>query len=171
MTLVLLSFLFLLLSSFASACDRCSRTSKATYTSQPFSGSCGYGPCALNFNGGLLAGGPASLSKHGAGCGTCFKVRCKEPGLCRREGTRVMLTELQGNKDDFVLNRDAYVAMANKGMSQNLLKLGVVDIDYKRVPCDFKYKHCYTSRQIQQQAILFGLHGLISRWPNRDHRN
>lgn len=44
-----------------------------------------------------------------------------------------MLTELQGdNRADFVLNRNAYVAMAHKGMSQSLVNLGIVDIEYKR---------------------------------------
>ncbi|KNA14564.1 hypothetical protein SOVF_106480 [Spinacia oleracea] len=141
MTFIVLNFLFVLLSS-ASACDRCLHQSKATYTSKISSGACGYESLAMGFNGGMLAGGLPSLFKQGAGCGACFKVRCKNAGLCRSEGTRVMLTELQGdNRADFVLNRNAYVAMAHKGMSQSLVNLGIVDIEYKRVPCDNKSKN------------------------------
>ncbi|KMT01284.1 hypothetical protein BVRB_9g213010 [Beta vulgaris subsp. vulgaris] len=139
MALIVLSFLFILLSS-ASACDRCLHQSKATYTGSLFtSGSCGYGPLALNFNGGLLAAGQPSLYKEGAGCGACFKVRCKHPGLCRSQGTTVMLADSHGDSSrDFVLNKKAMITMANKGHSENLLKLGVVDIEYKRVPCYYR---------------------------------
>ncbi|KVH99608.1 hypothetical protein Ccrd_022156 [Cynara cardunculus var. scolymus] len=33
------------------------------------------------------------------------------------------------------------MAMGNKGMGQNLLKLGVANVEYKRIPCDYKGKN------------------------------
>ncbi|KMT01281.1 hypothetical protein BVRB_9g212980 [Beta vulgaris subsp. vulgaris] len=142
MSFTLISFLFILVSSASAQCDRCLHKSKATYTSQIYSGGCGYGPLAWNFDGGLLGSGLPSLFQKGAGCGACFKVRCKNSALCREEGTPIILTDSQGdNRTDFVLNKDAFSAMANYGMSENLLNLGIVDIEYKRVPCAYYRKN------------------------------
>ncbi|XP_021753553.1 expansin-like A1 [Chenopodium quinoa] len=77
MAFIVLSFLFMILVSSASACGRCVHKSNATYTSLISSGSCGYDPLALGFNGGLLAGALPSLFKQGAGCGACFEISSK----------------------------------------------------------------------------------------------
>lgn len=62
-----------------------------------------------------------------------MQVRCKNQALCTKEGTKVVLTDLNhNNKTDFVLSSRAFTAMAQKGMSQQILKLGIVDIEYKR---------------------------------------
>ncbi|KAE8727206.1 Expansin-like A1 [Hibiscus syriacus] len=129
-----LSFLFLLLSSSSSAsdsaCDSCLHQSKAAHFSKVSAlsaGACGYGSLALGLSGGHLAAGVPSLYKEGAGCGACFKIRCKNPTLCSSAGTRVTLTDLNhNNKTDFVLSSRAFMAMANKGMGQKILKLGIV---------------------------------------------
>ncbi|TKY67789.1 Expansin A1 [Spatholobus suberectus] len=141
MAFFLCFFLFLLASS-ATACDRCVHQSKAAYFSKASalsSGACGYGSLALGFSGGQLAASVASLFKDGAGCGACFQIRCKNPTLCNKAGTRVVLTDLNhNNQTDFVLSSRAFAAMAQKGMGQQILKLGIVDIEYKRVPCEYK---------------------------------
>lgn len=136
-----LCFLFFLIYS-ATACDRCVHQSKAAYFSQSSSlskGACGYGSLAPGFNGGHIAGGIPSLYKGGAGCGACFQIRCKNTGLCSRGGTRVILTDLNhDNQTDLVLSSKAFMAMANKGMGPDVLKLGIADVEYKRVPCEYK---------------------------------
>lgn len=136
-----LCFLIFLFSS-ATACDRCVHQTKVAYFSKASalsSGACGYGSLALGFNGGQLAAGVPSLYKDGAGCGACFQLRCKNPTLCSSKGTRVILTDLNhNNQTDFVISSRAFMALANQGKDQDILKLGVVDVEYKRVPCEYK---------------------------------
>ncbi|GMI74440.1 EXPANSIN L1, expansin-like A1 [Hibiscus trionum] len=136
-------FLLLLLSS-ATACDRCVHRSKATFVNSVealSSGACGYGSLALGLGGGFLAGSGSPLFKNGAGCGACFKIRCKNPNLCRGTGTKVTLTDRSyGTQTDFVLSSKAFMAMANKGKEQDILKAGTVDVEYKRIPCEYKNK-------------------------------
>ncbi|KAK1427019.1 hypothetical protein QVD17_15701 [Tagetes erecta] len=143
-------FLFLLISTFtianaANACDRCLHQTKVAFFSTPnslSSGACGYGSLATTFYGTHLAAAVPSIYKSGSGCGACFQMRCKDSKVCSKEGTQVIVTDLnKNNETDFVVSGRAFKAMANKGMANNLLKLGVVDVEYKRVPCDFKGKN------------------------------
>jgi hypothetical protein len=137
-----LSLIFLFLFSSATACDRCVHKSKAAYFSKDSalsSGACGYGSLAIGFNGGHLAAAVPSIYKTGAGCGACFQIRCKNPRVCSSKGTKVIVTDMNyNNKTDFVLSSRAFREMANQGKDQDLLKLGIVDVEYKRVPCDYK---------------------------------
>lgn len=137
-----LCFLLSLVISSATACDRCVHQSKAAYfnkASSLSSGACGYGSLAVGFNSGFLAAAIPSLYKDGAGCGACFQIRCKNANLCTKGGTRVIVTDLNhSNKTDFVLSSRAFTAMARQGMSQDILRQGIVDVDYKKVPCDYK---------------------------------
>ncbi|KAJ9189467.1 hypothetical protein P3X46_000756 [Hevea brasiliensis] len=136
-----LCFLLFLVSS-VTACDRCVHQTKAAYFSKASalnSGACGYGSLAPGFNRGYLAAGIPTLYKDGAGCGACFQIRCKNKALCSSKGIKVIMTDLnRNNQTDFVLSSRAFMAMANQGMGQNILKLGIVDVEYKRVPCEYK---------------------------------
>ncbi|XP_018849193.1 expansin-like A2 [Juglans regia] len=137
---VFICFLFFLISS-ATACNRCVHQTRAAYftrASALSSGACGYGSLALGFNSELLAGGVASLYNDGAGCGACFQIRCKNKTLCTGKGTRVILTDRNDNNQlDFVLSIKAFTAMALQGMSQHVLDQGIVDVEYKRIPCKY----------------------------------
>ncbi|XP_030485441.1 expansin-like A1 isoform X2 [Cannabis sativa] len=142
---LLLCFLFFLILSSANACDRCVHQSKVAYFSKASalsSGACGYGSLALGFSNGNVAAAVPSIYKDGAGCGACFQMRCKNPALCTKEGTIVTVTDLNpNNRTDFVVSSRAFSAMARKGMGQDILKLGLVDVEYKRVPCVYKNKN------------------------------
>lgn len=62
-----------------------------------------------------------------------LQIRCKNANLCTKTGTRVIVTDLnRNNKTDFVLSSRAFAAMAHQGMSQDILRQGIVDVDYKR---------------------------------------
>ncbi|KAE8687056.1 Expansin-like A1 [Hibiscus syriacus] len=140
--MALLLCLLLIFLSSATACDRCLHQSKAAYfnkASALSSGACGYGSLAVGLSRGHLAAGGSSLYKDGAGCGSCFQIRCKNSTLCSCKGTRVTLTDInQGNETDFVLSSRAFMAMAKHGMGQHILKLGTVDVEYKRIPCGYR---------------------------------
>ncbi|XP_024992168.1 expansin-like A1 isoform X2 [Cynara cardunculus var. scolymus] len=132
---------FLLFSSI-NACDRCVHQSRVSFFPKAFSlssGACGYGSLATALYGDHLAAAVPKIYKSGSGCGDCFQVRCKDSSLCTENGTRVIVTDLaQSNQTDFVLSHRAFIGMAKKGMRPYLLKLAVVDVEYKRIPCDYK---------------------------------
>ncbi|XP_019165210.1 PREDICTED: expansin-like A2 [Ipomoea nil] len=154
----------ILLISSASACDRCVHQTKVSFFSKASvlqSGACGYGSMAIGFNGGHLAAAVPTLYKDGDGCGACFQMRCKDPNLCTKQGTTIMVTDLNtNNQTDFVISSRAFRAMATQGKDQDLLKLGIVDVDYKRVPCNYKTKNLAvfveeTSQKPNYLAIKF----------------
>ncbi|CAI9774688.1 unnamed protein product [Fraxinus pennsylvanica] len=142
---IFLSLLLLGIFSSATACDRCVHRAKVTSFSKAEalqSGACGYGSLATGFNDGHLAAAHPSLYKEGAGCGACFQIRCNDQALCSKQGTAVMVTDRnKDNGTDFVLSSRAFAAMANKNMVQHILRLGLTDVQYKRIPCDYKMKN------------------------------
>ncbi|CAL9154327.1 unnamed protein product [Musa hybrid cultivar] len=144
---VFLFFLVFLLFSSATACGGCVHQATAAHFTS-FSalsvGACGYGSMALGFSGGYVAAASSALYRGGVGCGACFQqVRCKNTKICSSRGVEVIITDLNKSNDtDLVLSRPAYVAMARRGMAKSLIKLGIVDVEYKsRIPCEYSNKN------------------------------
>ncbi|CAI9099663.1 OLC1v1036519C2 [Oldenlandia corymbosa var. corymbosa] len=149
-------FLFLLLIiSPAIACDRCVHLGKVGFfgkASALQSGACGYGSLATSFYGGRLAAAVPAVYKDGAGCGACFTIRCKNPKICTESGTTMIVTDLnQSNETDFVLSSRAFGAMAKQGMDRELFKLGIVDVEFKRVPCEHKRNLAFRVEESSQK--------------------
>ncbi|XP_057966371.1 expansin-like A1 [Malania oleifera] len=151
------SFLLLVISS-ATACDRCIHQSNASYFSNSavlMKGACGYGPLALKLGGRFLAAGVSSLYKNGAGCGGCLQMRCKDKALCRSEGIKVFLFDLNNsNRTDLVLSRTAFSAMARNGKGQDILNEGIVNVEYRKVPCVYRKNLSVRVEEISNKSFL-----------------
>ncbi|XP_061343913.1 expansin-like B1 [Gastrolobium bilobum] len=117
--------------------------SRATYYGSPDGygnprGACGFGYYGKTVNDGRVAG-VSGLWKNGAGCGACYRVRCKIPQYCDEYGAYVVVTDYgEGDRTDFIMSPRGYSSLGrNDDASAELSKYGVVDVEYKRVPCKY----------------------------------
>lgn len=86
-----------------------------------------------------------NLYKDGKGCGVCYEVKCKQDTCCSQKPVRVVVTDLcpTGDTNHFDLSGTAFSALAKPGQEENLRRVGVLQIEWTRVPCD------YGSRMVQ----------------------
>ncbi|KAG9451691.1 hypothetical protein H6P81_004595 [Aristolochia fimbriata] len=116
--------------------------SRATYYGSPDClgtprGACGYGEFGRDLNGGEV-GAVAKLYRNGAGCGGCYQVRCTNPELCDQDGLKIVVTDYgEGDRTDFILSPRAYNKLAAPKASEVLFAFGVVDVEYRRIPCQY----------------------------------
>ncbi|XP_012829107.1 PREDICTED: expansin-like B1 [Erythranthe guttata] len=116
--------------------------SRATYYGSPDCignpyGACGYGEYGRTVYNGEVSG-VSRLYKNGSGCGACYQVRCKIPTHCSEEGTKIVVTDYgEGHETDFILSARAYSNLALPNLAPQLLAYGVIDVEYKRVPCTY----------------------------------
>ncbi|RDX71116.1 Expansin-like B1 [Mucuna pruriens] len=125
-------------------CDEYTK-SRATFysTSDGYgtpTGACGFDEYGrrMNWYDGSVAG-VSGLWRNGAGCGTCYQVKCLIPKLCDVNGAYLAVTDQgYGDNTDFVMSPRAFSKLGiNKAASAELKKYGTVDIEYKRVPCTY----------------------------------
>ncbi|KAM7259035.1 hypothetical protein ACFE04_014776 [Oxalis oulophora] len=105
-------------------------------------GTCGYGSFGATLNGGDVSA-VSNLFRNGVGCGACYQVRCKNGYSCTDRGVIVVVTD-QGSSHntDFIMSKKAFSKMAQTPYAaQYLLAHGVVDIEYKRVSCNYPGKN------------------------------
>ncbi|XP_057833086.1 expansin-like A2 [Cryptomeria japonica] len=126
-------------------CDRCVHKSKVAYysSSQPVNaGACGYESSAATLNNGDVATASAKIYREGIGCGGCYQIRCTDPAICVKSGVKVVVSDFSpNNSTDFVLPNRTFAKMAQPTKSSKLGKMGVVDIEYKRIPCEYPGKN------------------------------
>ncbi|CAI9759479.1 unnamed protein product [Fraxinus pennsylvanica] len=101
------------------------------------SGACGFGEFGKTVNNGEVTA-VSKLYHSGSGCGACFQVKCKIPSHCSEEGVKVVVTDYgEGDRTDFIMSKRGFEKLAHPDMAAQLFAYGVVDIEYKRVPCDY----------------------------------
>lgn len=67
-----------------------------------------------------------------------MQVRCKIPNLCAADGMRVVVTDHgEGDHTDFILSPRGFSMLARQNMAPDLFAYGVVDIEYRRIPCQY----------------------------------
>ena len=68
-----------------------------------------------------------------------IRVRCKIQEHCDDYGAYVAVTDYgEGDRTDFIMSPRAYSRLArNPDASKELFKYGVVDVEFRRVPCRY----------------------------------
>nr|AVG44230.1 EXPB3-1 [Boehmeria nivea] len=108
-------------------------------------GACGYQGAVEQspFNKMVSAGGP-SLYGSGKGCGACYEVKCTSNSnkACSENPVTVVITDecpgCTNEASHFDLSGTAFGAMAISGQEGQLRNAGVLQIQYRRVQCNYK---------------------------------
>ncbi|XP_042035343.1 expansin-B6-like [Salvia splendens] len=92
---------------------------------------------------GFVSAGNNKLYKSGAGCGTCYEVKCRYNKACSQRAIKVTITdECPGSCNDdgihFDLSGKAFGALAYSGQEDNLRNAGKIMVKYRRVKCNYK---------------------------------
>lgn len=124
------------------SCSSCVHQSKLAYYAYSGAvnvGACGYGSFATKLYDGNVGAASSDLYKNGVGCSACYQIRCTDPKLCNKSGTTIVVVDFtQNNQTDFVVSRSTFSSLAIADKGRELLKGGIIDIEYKRVPCEYK---------------------------------
>ncbi|XP_019199730.1 PREDICTED: expansin-B15-like [Ipomoea nil] len=106
-------------------------------------GACGYASSVVQppFSSLVSAGGP-SLFKSGKGCGACYEVKCTENAACSGNPVTIVITDscpggCESQPVHFDMSDTAFVAMAIPGNANQLRTAGVLNVQYRRVECNY----------------------------------
>ncbi|CAA0820382.1 Putative expansin-B2 [Striga hermonthica] len=103
-------------------------------------GSCGYETAVEKppFSS-LITAAASPLYKDGNGCGLCYQVQCTSEHCSGTPVTVVITDACYGCGDShlFDLSGTSFRQMAIPGQEQQLQDRGIIDVQYKSVPCNF----------------------------------
>nr|CAB3504994.1 unnamed protein product [Digitaria exilis] len=101
-------------------------------------GACGFKNVNLPPFSSMTSCGNEPLFKDGKGCGSCYQIRCLKHPACSGNPETVIITDMNYYpvaKYHFDLSGTAFGAMALPGRNDELRHAGIIDIQFKRVPC------------------------------------
>ncbi|EMS63068.1 Expansin-B7 [Triticum urartu] len=86
--------------------------------------------------------GNEPLFKDGKGCGSCYLIRCVSAGhpACSGVPETVIITDMNYypvSRFHFDLSGTAFGAMAKDGRNDELRHAGIIDMQFRRVPCQY----------------------------------
>ncbi|XP_073158520.1 expansin-B6-like [Henckelia pumila] len=107
-------------------------------------GACGFADdVAIAPYNGMISAGNHNIFKSGKGCGNCYQVKChKHPSCSGSPLTLTITDECPGACNNvpyhFDLSGKAFGLLAKHGQENALRKAGIIDIEFQRVPCNYK---------------------------------
>ncbi|KAG8381541.1 hypothetical protein BUALT_Bualt06G0132400 [Buddleja alternifolia] len=111
-------------------------------------GACGYGNLVSQAPfSSLVTGIGPSLYKSGKECGACYQIKCTKHPSCSHKPVRVVITDFcpggpcVSDVAHFDLSGTSFGAMAVPGQEEKLRDVGVLQIRFARVACDYSGKN------------------------------
>ncbi|XP_062209523.1 expansin-B7-like [Phragmites australis] len=104
-------------------------------------GACGFKNVNLPPFSGMTSCGNEPLFKDGKGCGSCYQIRCVAHPACSAVPETVIITDMNYYPVapyHFDLSGTAFGAMAKDERNDELRHAGIIDIQFKRVPCQYQ---------------------------------
>ncbi|KAL6642709.1 hypothetical protein ACP70R_020890 [Stipagrostis hirtigluma subsp. patula] len=107
-------------------------------------GACGYSKTNLPPFNSMTSCGNLPIFKDGKGCGSCYQIKCvsKNNPACSGQPKTIIITDVNYNGKMgpyyFDLSGTAFGSMARPGLNDKLRRAGIIDIQFRRVPCNYK---------------------------------
>uniref|UniRef100_A0ACD5TSH9 Uncharacterized protein n=1 Tax=Avena sativa TaxID=4498 RepID=A0ACD5TSH9_AVESA len=105
-------------------------------------GACGFKNVSLPPFSAMISCGNEPLFRDGKGCGSCYQIRCvaQSHPACSGVPETVIITDMNYypvSRYHFDLSGTAFGAMALPGRNDQLRHAGIIDMQFKRVPCQY----------------------------------
>ncbi|KAL6642712.1 hypothetical protein ACP70R_020893 [Stipagrostis hirtigluma subsp. patula] len=105
-------------------------------------GACGFKHTNQYPFSSMTSCGNEPIFKDGKGCGSCYQIRCLKSNhpACSGQPKTVVITDMNYYpvaKYHFDLSGTAFGSMAMPGLNDKLRHAGIIDMQFRRVPCNF----------------------------------